>query len=511
MGLLAALLAVVLMCVLALQLVNIVRSAQFNEEIARGSLFLIKDRTKQGANQIDEIAARFDANITLKPTYASGLDDYQLERLRAGRPLIDLGATDMRLLAALSHEQLIEIQLNAVTEQQAQATAYMLLEDWQRSGEPAADFIQRMQPHFGYPLTVVPLTTLKLTDSDRARMQYGEVLVRIIIEGSEAEALLRLPGTDSALRLGPIYAFNPYSWQTIGIIALMVAILLGLGVYWVVNSFETRLHKLERATSRLSQGHLNARVAVEANDQVSRLGQTFNQMAEHIQRLISIQREMIRAISHELRTPVARIRFGLQIIEDSVEDAYVTKQLRGMDSDIQELDELIDEILTYARLEEGGPLMDFQRVNIASIAEQVVAEARLPEHVKVIYAGEVPERSLSAEVEPRYIHRAIQNLVGNAARYAKSQVRVVCSVGNDTCRVDVEDDGPGIAKEHWDKVFTAFARLDDSRTRSSGGYGLGLSIVRRIAYWHSGQATVCHSEQLGGACFSLVWPRRHQD
>ena len=77
--------------------------------------------------------------------------------------------------------------------------------------------------------------------------------------------------------------------------------------------------------------------------------------------------------------------------------------------------------------------------------------------------------------------------------------------------MDVEDDGSGIPEEEWNRVFTAFARLDDSRTRSSGGYGLGLSIVRRIAYWHGGRAMVGRSEALGGAKFSLIWPRRHQD
>ena len=113
--------------------------------------------------------------------------------------------------------------------------------------------------------------------------------------------------------------------------------------------------------------------------------------------------------------------------------------------------------------------------------------------------------------KPRYIHRAIQNLVGNAGRYAAGRVRVTCQVGTDTLPGRCEDDGPGIPEEDWDRVFTAFARLDDSRTRSSGGYGLGLSIVRRIAYWHGGRAMVSRSEQLGGAKFSLIWPRRHQD
>jgi len=85
---------------------------------------------------------------------------------------------------------------------------------------------------------------------------------------------------------------------------------------------------------------------------------------------------------------------------------------------------------------------------------------------------------------------------------------VNCHLDEDNCRIDVEDDGPGIPEPEWERVFTAFARLDDSRTRTSGGYGLGLSIVRRILYWHGGQAFVGRSDTLGGARFSLVWPRR---
>ncbi|MCT7357422.1 MAG: two-component sensor histidine kinase [Thalassobium sp.] len=502
-----------IICTVALQLVNFVRSAQFNEDMVGGSVALLAQRLRQDPGALSELSSRFDADISILPLAEGPVDEYQQNRLARGQLLVDTtneGRT-ARLLYQMSDDELLDVQLSTVTEVQAQASAYLLLEDWQRSGETIEAFIKRMQPRFGFPLSVVEIDQLFLSDSDFARMQYGDVLVRISIEGQQAEALAKLPGQPRALRLGPIDAFNPYSWQAIFVIAVIGIMLLGLGVYWVVNSFEIRLRKLEQATSRLAQGHLSARVAITGTDPVSRLGQAFNKMAEHIQRLISIQREMVRAVSHELRTPVARIRFGLQIIEDSVDDAYVSKQLTGMDSDIQELDELIDEILTYARLEEGGPLLDFQKVNVADVAVQVVEEARPPAHVSVSYAGASPENAHYAEVEPRYIHRAIQNLVGNAGRYASSRVRVSCTIGTDTCRVDVEDDGPGIPEEDWDRVFTAFARLDDSRTRSSGGYGLGLSIVRRIAYWHGGRAMVSRSEALGGAKFSLIWPRRHHE
>lgn len=510
---LVALILVGVLCVSALKLVDHIRSAQFNYDIVRGSLHLIADRLRSDMSEQGDLEARFDALIDIVSYEKADLNEYELSRLKRLGVLVlaDEVGRKAQMITPLDSDLVIKTTLRNVTEIQAQATGQLLLEDWQRSGVSLEAFLENMRPHFGYPLTLVPLKKIELSQSDRSRMQYGDVIVRFAIDGDSAYALIKVPGEPRVIRMGPIQAFQQYTPLGIVIIALSGFMLMGLGVYWVVNSFETRLRKLEQATSRLAQGHLNARVGITGHDPVSRLGQSFNKMAEHIQRLISVQREMVRAVSHELRTPVARIRFGVQIIEDTAgDDDFVAKQLSGMDSDIQELDELIDEILTYARLEEGGPLLDFELVNIEELILQIVDESRPPEHVSVHYGGAIGSQ-MEAEVEFRYMHRAIQNLVGNACRYASSQVMVSFSAGADTCRVDVADDGPGIPEEEWNRIFTPFARLDDSRTRSSGGYGLGLSIVRRIAYWHGGRAMVSRDEKLGGARFSLIWPKRHQD
>ena len=514
MGLLGALLAVAILCVAALQLVNLVRSAQFFEEVSQGSLHLIGERLAEDPSVLPELAARFDAQLEIQPPELAPEDEYERSRLERGQVIITMAADGKTaaMRSAMPDGSWLYVYFNNVTERQAQATASLLLESWQQERTSLDDFLAEKSAYFGYPITQVKLSELSISDSDFARMQYGDVLVRFSIDGSRGEALVKVPGQPVALRLGPVDNFDPYSFRAIFVIVTIGVLLIGLGVYWVVNTFETRLRKLEQATSRLAQGHLNARVSTSGEDPVGRLGHSFNKMAEHIQRLISIQREMVRAVSHELRTPVARIRFAAQIIEDSVmDDPFVSKQLSGMDSDIQELDELIDEILTYARLEEGGPILDFQKINVAEVAMQVIGESRAPEHVTVLYEGTSPEGFPFSEVEPRYVHRAIQNLVGNAGRYAKSKVKVCCSVADDICRLDVEDDGPGIPEEDWDRVFSAFARLDDSRTRASGGYGLGLSIVRRIMYWHGGRALVGRSDELGGARFSLIWPGIHTD
>ena len=184
-------------------------------------------------------------------------------------------------------------------------------------------------------------------------------------------------------------------------------------------------------------------------------------------------------------------------------------QLEGMDGDITELDGLVDEILTYARLGsqvDSGAGIVTRMIDCRTLAEQVIetlgplnAERRL-----VLEPGEPVE----VAGDPRYLQRALQNLVANACRHAVDEVLICMHAEPGLVRIDVEDDGPGIPQEVRSHIFTPFARLDDSRTRSSGGYGLGLSIVHKIMRWHGGSVVVDSSQRLGGARFSLLLPRQ---
>jgi two-component system sensor histidine kinase RstB len=304
--------------------------------------------------------------------------------------------------------------------------------------------------------------------------------------------------------------FDPWAWPVLLLLLVVGGGVLALALYLAMREVDSNLRAVESVAIRIARGEMGARVETSDSRLVSRLAAAFNGMAEHIQRLVGVQREMIHAVSHELRTPVARIRFGVQMIETAKDTQTLQRQLDGIDNDIQELDELIDEILTYARLEQGGPVFRLRPDRVTDIVRQVVEEQQIIHpgaHIEAV----IPEASevfSESDIEPRYLHRAIQNLVGNACRYARGEVRVRCLLDEENCRIDVEDDGPGVPEQEWEKVFSAFARLDDSRTRNSGGYGLGLSIVRRILFWHGGQSFVGRSPELGGARFSLVWPRR---
>ena len=437
------------------------------------------------------------------------LSPVQAERLSYGQVVSEHSEAGQRFYALAEDGRVHRLQLQQPYRELARASA--LIARWHLDTSEAT---QRpdLAGHLEQSLNITLKPLQSADDLPGQALLDGlanKALVPFEQENGHQSLLFRL-SSGELWQLSMPAPFNPWGWPVLVVMALVLGGVLALSLYLGLRFVDGQMRKVESVAVRMARGEMSARVEAGAGSVVSRLAASFNSMAEQIQRLVEVQREMIHAVSHELRTPVARIRFGVQMIESAKDPETLQKQLQGIDGDIEELDVLIDEILTYARLEQGGPVFTLREASVADIARQVVDEqSALHERIDIIFdMDEASEPWGEADVEPRYIHRAIQNLVGNAVRHARHQVRVTCRFDEDNCRVDVEDDGAGIPEEHWEKVFSAFARLDDSRTRTSGGYGLGLSIVRRILYWHGGQAFVGRSEQLGGARFSLVWPRR---
>lgn len=521
-GLLLALLVVGLFSVFIYSTMNHVRS-EHHRVIVAAPVFdwLAKQDTQTLDRLFSQPAVSSIGQLSLDKVTNHTFSDVDLERLRLSQVLVAQDGHGYQIARYLQpaneHSNMIIGYFPDVYTSVHQLAGYLITDAFNNqqietlSSEALTEFLGRLEDSFGVRVSLV-------LDEDS--------VVETVLRGSTLDSgYYFFPGNQDTsavgyykLKNGNMYRldftenYSAISWPLILVLLLIAVTGVGAAVYFLIVSIDRRIKSLETVATRIARGELDARMGAGHRDAIGRLGEAFNSMAEHIQRLVAVQREMIHAVSHELRTPVARIRFGVQMIEDCPNEAALQKQLTGIDSDIQELDELIDEILTYARLEQGGPILTFQDVDVKDIVEQVVAEQ----------SGVKPEMSIEAEfedgsenwgqsdVEYRYIHRAIQNLVGNATRYAASTVKVKCSFDEETCRVDVEDDGGGIPESDWEKVFTPFARLDDSRTRSSGGYGLGLSIVRRILYWHGGQAFLGRSE-MGGAKFSLVWPRRQSN
>nr|WP_233099058.1 ATP-binding protein [Pseudomonas veronii] len=518
----AALILVALLGVLALHLLNDVRSGQYRERLAHGTFALMGDNLQpMSAIERQRALAVWERLLGIPlmlRTYTDAqLDLGQRTRLQHGQVLVQqTGPHAARVLRLVSEQDqlVLEGEVQQISEQLARATIYLLADELVRF--PVAEQPQRLAAikeakGFGFEMHLMALDQADMDDDQRRRVSEGDTVMALGKGGDSIRVFAGMVGTPWVLEIGPLYQMNPYPAQWLILIALIGLTLIGLIVYLLVRQLERRLRGLEAAATRIAKGNLEVRVPARGADSVGRLAAAFNGMAEHLQQLLAIQRELVRAVSHELRTPVARLRFGLEMIGEAATPQARRKYLEGMDSDIQDLDGLVDEMLTYARLEQGAPELNFQRVDLNALLDQVIGElSPLRPQVSVsrgICLSSVHWDDAWVDAEPRYLHRALQNLVSNAMRHAQGRVLISYQVGQVRCRIDVEDDGPGVPESAWERIFTPFLRLDDSRTRASGGHGLGLSIVRRIIHWHGGRALISKSNNLGGACFSLSWPR----
>jgi len=228
-------------------------------------------------------------------------------------------------------------------------------------------------------------------------------------------------------------------------------------------------------------------------------------MKDRISALLGSHCNLTNAISHEFRTPITRLRFRHELAIDAQSMQEKDEQLRAMNTAIDQLDDLSSELLEYARLDREAPALDVAPIDTVAWLNELTEEARdvaRAEGRNVDIAFKVEVQSVDGDY--RYLSRAAANLLRNAVRYAKQRVELRFERAGGKCALHVDDDGPGIPAAEREHLFEPFTRLDESRDRKSGGFGIGLAIVRQIARWHGGTASISES-RLGGARVSLIW------
>lgn len=277
----------------------------------------------------------------------------------------------------------------------------------------------------------------------------------------------------------------PFPWGLVLASLLQTAVLL-LGAWWLTRPVVRDLERLETASRALAAGDLTVRSGIVEPGPVEELGRTFDTMASRVEGLVANQRNLLHAVSHEVRTPLARLRFRIDSLPDGVDVA-------ALDGDLQAIDRLLQELLDYQALE--------QRPNEAPCDDPGAVVAAVVERMRVLGGATV-----ELEVAPGTtivmgqdaLVRVLENLLSNAQRHARSRVRVSLRARH----LSVEDDGPGIPESERERVFEPFVTGDPSRSRQLGGVGLGLAIAQRTAQRWGGRLVVGSSE-LGGARFDL--------
>ncbi|EAM8864529.1 HAMP domain-containing protein [Salmonella enterica] len=506
---------------LLVQIINYQRAQEYRESLTDGMAYIISEGVARQPNLQQKMDWVSDASDLLElPIHyveASKVDITRAEGRRiAERKAVvrwDAEFGIAYIVVGLRDDpgHYLYIKADSITERQMKALPVFILDYLVYYPGQEKEYLARIQDYFSYPVSIENVQNLPLDSEQigRLRLDHSIILYRdnASIRGTTISIISPIPGsTSQVLVMGPVPLFNWMPFQLATGITLLSLFVLSLGVYGLLVPMQRKLREVSYALNKMKSGNMSLRLPVEGSDEMSTLASSYNNMSDHIQRLIEAQRELMRAVSHELRTPVARIRFGVEMMADEDDYDYRLQQVEQIDKDIEALNTLIDEIMTYAKLEQGMPSIEFEQIDLYDVLNQVAQETEALKTQKIIDLYPMPV-AITVEAERRYLHRVIQNLVGNAIRYCDNKILISGGLDQDgQAYVCVEDDGPGIPQIDRARIFEAFARLDDSRTRASGGYGLGLSIVSRIAYWFGGTIQVDQSPTLGGARFTMTWP-----
>ncbi|MFC0679639.1 ATP-binding protein [Lysobacter korlensis] len=278
---------------------------------------------------------------------------------------------------------------------------------------------------------------------------------------------------------------------TAGVFAV-IALLVGIGCYPLVRGLTRRLERLQRGVEAWDGTDHLPRVAVDGRDEIAALAHSFNGAAQRIEDLLRAQKSLLANASHELRSPLARMRLAIELLP-----ADTTPTLRAeVARNIAELDALVDEVLLTSRLDAlGASCLQFERVRLDQLIDELAQGA----------AVSIDSSATTVDGDPRLLRRMLRNLIENAQRHGRGSVVEITLRGADGgLQVEVCDRGPGIAAAECERIFEPFYRAPGA-SESDGGVGLGLSLVRQIAQLHRGRAS-CRPRDGGGSCFQVWLP-----
>jgi two-component system sensor histidine kinase RstB len=353
--------------------------------------------------------------------------------------------------------------------------------------------------NLSFNLRIEPMSKYRLDPPADQRMREGD----IVALDSEYTFIQRIPRSHYVLAVGPVpYLFYMHEMRILDItLMVFIAISLAFPVFIWMRPHWQEMLRLESAAQRFGDGHLEERIHFDSTSSFERLGIAFNQMADNINALIASKKQLIDGIAHELRTPLVRLRYRLEM-SDNLSDS----ERAALNRDIGQLEALIEELLTYARLDRPQNELKLTTPDFAAWIQSYIDDARIVNPGRTLLLNH--DSAEYGALDMRLMERVLDNLVNNALRYCETTVRVNLTREGTTAILSVEDDGQGIASEDRQRIFEPFVRLDPSRDRATGGCGLGLAIVHSIAQAMGGDVT-CGESALGGAQFSFRWPVYH--
>ena len=467
---------------------------------------------EQRDSKLETLKAQFPYPLTLRKLDEKEFTAHQLKRLRSG--FIEIKAIDDadHLYGLLPETDLMwDLAIDLSREQDQRnswAGTFYLIEQalLEHDESQRSTAMEQLKARFGLEVALLPLADVSLSEQQMSQLNSGIIVVDQLGDENNETFYKKMPDSDSVVFIGPL----PYPWIKDYISPLMFSLLVLVvaltTLVWVWTLWKD-ITRIRNAAERFGAGELDVRVPYKKTARLAQLSQAFNNMAEQTESSIRSHKELTSAVSHELRTPVARMRFSLDMLEESDSPEDRLRYVANMNVDMDELDLLLNELLRYARFDQGNNSLNLQALSLpAWMAATVDGLRGLTGGVSLGWEGENFTDNELAHFDPVLMSRLLSNLVQNASRYANTRVLISLSETDLEHQICVDDDGEGIPESDRERLFEAFATRDTSRNKESEGFGLGLAIVKRIIDAHQGTVEI-HDSPLGGAQFCVRWPK----
>lgn len=496
------------------------RIEYYNDLHSKGTFYLLLDKLSkmpqtQWQQAIRKLKRHFGYPVVIRPLSDHTIDDKTRQALRDGKlQTVMFGGADVWVRLIPGSEYVLAIVTSQTSMERnrrlSKGTLHLLgerLQQHNRQEWPGT--LAGLQQHFGYPLKISDIGELGLERRLVRLLQKGQA-VGAQVSGRGMLFMQRIGTGNDVLVAGPIERRVRISQRAI-YVTIVFAAAIAVTVYLWMRPIWRDLFRLNKVAVQFGDGVFDARAEVRGDSAVRTLASSFNSMADSIRNLIDSNKELSNAVSHELRTPISRLRFAMEMLEKSTDEKERKRFISSMNDDIDEMDVLIAEMLTYARFEQERPELALTSIMINPWLKSLLEE--LQQGHKEIHISFTPEASNAQQVvvaDKGMLRRVVSNIVGNAFRYARTKIDVSVSAGPQNLCIRISDDGPGIPEKDRQRVLEPFMRLDESRNRRSGGFGLGLSIVSKIIKWHKGLLIISESKY-GGAQFEIFLPLTRDD
>ncbi|KXI27441.1 hypothetical protein AX660_22260 [Paraglaciecola hydrolytica] len=362
------------------------------------------------------------------------------------------------------------------------------------------EFIKNWPSQSHYQLTMVALSNIQLPQPLIQQVTSGEPL--LLTNDDEFSLYFYMANQQSLLLIKPQFVS---SQQDNGHIKLLLTLMFYVALVCLIwlwtYPLVSRLVQLRHSAQLFGKGQLDQRIKVGSVSYVKDLELEFNHMAQRIQHLVSDVKLLSSAVSHDLRTPLARMRFGIDTLAEEDNPKQQAVYLEHLSNDVEEMTSLVEILLDYARLEQVMVKIDKQKVDLNALIQNCVKAKNTLNHAIVWHMSADP---MWVPGDPKYLQIMINNLLENALSYGREQVQVQLQQSTKNISLIIADDGEGFTQD-LQALLKPFVRGKTAADKTKG-YGMGLAIVQRIVEWHQAKLLIGRSQQLGGAEIKVVFP-----